>query len=83
MEQTLQKYAEKVSAVIVEPLVQCAGNMRMYDPVYLKLLRAACDKYQVHLIVDEVAVGFGPTVGIHIVKVCSNHFPFDSNVSFI
>ena len=61
MEQTLQKYAETVSAVIVEPLVQCAGNMRMYDPVYLKLLRAACDKYQVHLIVDEVAVGFGRT----------------------
>ena len=61
MEKTLQKYSEKVSAVIVEPLVQCAGNMRMYDPVYLKLLRAACDKYQVHLIVDEVAVGFGRT----------------------
>jgi len=61
MEKTLQKYAETVSAVIVEPLVQCAGNMRMYDPVYLKLLRAACDKYQVHLIVDEVAVGFGRT----------------------
>lgn len=61
MEKTLQKYSETVSAVIVEPLVQCAGNMRMYDPVYLKLLRAACDKYQVHLIVDEVAVGFGRT----------------------
>jgi len=61
MEKTLQKYSEKVSAVIVEPLVQCAGNMRMYDPVYLKLLRAACDKYKVHLIVDEVAVGFGRT----------------------
>jgi adenosylmethionine---8-amino-7-oxononanoate aminotransferase len=61
MESTLRDHAETVCAVIVEPLVQCAGNMRMYDPVYLKLLRQACDKYQVHLIADEVAVGFGRT----------------------
>lgn len=61
MEQTLEQHAENVCAVIVEPLVQCAGNMRMYDPVYLKLLRAACDKYNVHLIADEIAVGFGRT----------------------
>jgi adenosylmethionine-8-amino-7-oxononanoate aminotransferase len=61
MEQTLQQHAESVCAVIIEPLVQCAGNMRMYDPVYLKLLRTACDKYNVHLIADEIAVGFGRT----------------------
>jgi len=61
MEQTLQQHADSVCAVIIEPLVQCAGNMRMYDPVYLKLLRAACDKYNVHLIADEIAVGFGRT----------------------
>jgi adenosylmethionine-8-amino-7-oxononanoate aminotransferase len=61
MEQALQEHADTVSAVIIEPLVQCAGNMRMYDPVYLKLLRAACDKYGVHLIADEIAVGFGRT----------------------
>ena len=61
MEQTLQEHGANVCAVIIEPLVQCAGNMRMYDPVYLKLLRAACDKYQVHLIADEIAVGFGRT----------------------
>lgn len=61
MEQTLQQQAGSVCAVIVEPLVQCAGNMRMYDPVYLQLLREACDKYDVHLIADEIAVGFGRT----------------------
>ncbi len=61
MEQALEQHAGQACAVIVEPLVQCAGSMRMYDPVYLTLLRAACDKYNVHLIADEVAVGFGRT----------------------
>ncbi|OAI00237.1 adenosylmethionine--8-amino-7-oxononanoate aminotransferase BioA [Methylomonas methanica] len=61
MEQALAQHADEVCAVIVEPLVQCAGSMRMYHPVYLKLLREACDKYQVHLIADEIAVGFGRT----------------------
>lgn len=61
MEQALIQHADTACAVIIEPLVQCAGNMRMYDPIYLKLLRAACDRYQVHLIADEIAVGFGRT----------------------
>jgi adenosylmethionine-8-amino-7-oxononanoate aminotransferase len=61
MEKTLAEHADSVAAVIIEPLVQGAGRMRMYDPVYLTLLRAACDKYQVHLIADEIAVGFGRT----------------------
>jgi adenosylmethionine-8-amino-7-oxononanoate aminotransferase len=61
MEATLAQHHADVAAVIVEPLVQCAGGMRMYDPLYLKLLRAACDKYGVHLIADEIAVGFGRT----------------------
>ncbi|MFZ4502927.1 MAG: adenosylmethionine--8-amino-7-oxononanoate transaminase [Methylovulum sp.] len=61
MEQALARYADNVCAVIIEPLVQCAGNMRMYDAVYLQLLRAACDRYGVHLIADEIAVGFGRT----------------------
>lgn len=61
MEQTLARHAHEVAAVIIEPLVQCAGNMRMYDPVYLRLLRDACDRHGVHLIADEIAVGFGRT----------------------
>ena len=61
MEETLARHADEVCAVIVEPLVQCAGNMRMYHPAYLALLRDACDRHGVHLIADEIAVGFGRT----------------------
>jgi adenosylmethionine---8-amino-7-oxononanoate aminotransferase len=61
MEALLAQHAHETCAVIVEPLVQCAGGMRMYDPVYLALLREACDRHRVHLIADEIAVGFGRT----------------------
>ncbi|HFD91978.1 MAG TPA: adenosylmethionine--8-amino-7-oxononanoate transaminase [Gammaproteobacteria bacterium] len=61
MRRALERHAAEVCAVIVEPLVQCAGNMRMYDPIYLRLLREACDEFGVHLIADEIAVGFGRT----------------------
>jgi adenosylmethionine-8-amino-7-oxononanoate aminotransferase len=61
MEDTLARHADEICAVVVEPLVQCAGGMRMYDPAYLTLLRGACDRHGVLLIADEIAVGFGRT----------------------
>src|SRR5206468_5938074 len=53
--------AAQLAAVIVEPLVQCAAGMAMYDASYLTRLRALCDEYGVHLIADEIAVGCGRT----------------------
>jgi len=61
MRAELERHAAQVCAVIVEPLVQCAAGMRMYDPVYLTGLRRLCDEFDVHLIADEIAVGFGRT----------------------
>ncbi len=61
MEDAIVRHHEQVAAVIIEPLVQCAGYMRMYHASYLKRLREVCDQYQVHLIADEIAVGFGRT----------------------
>ncbi len=61
MEAALERHAAEACAVIIEPLVQCAGGMRMHHPAYLSLLRDACDRHGVHLIADEIAVGFGRT----------------------
>lgn len=52
---------EHISAIIIEPLVQCAGLMHMYHPIFVTKLRELCDRYDIHLIADEVATGFGRT----------------------
>ncbi len=61
MYKTIRDNHKDVCAVIIEPLIQCAGYMRMYHHKYLELLREACTKYNIHLIADEIAVGFGRT----------------------
>jgi adenosylmethionine---8-amino-7-oxononanoate aminotransferase len=61
LETYIASHHESLAAFIVEPLVQCAAGMGMYHPVYLQRAREICTQYQVHLIVDEIAVGFGRT----------------------
>ncbi len=66
MEQALEKDHESVAGVILEPLVQGAAGMNMYPPVYLKKLEEACKATDVHVIYDEVAVGFGRTGSLFV-----------------
>jgi adenosylmethionine---8-amino-7-oxononanoate aminotransferase len=61
LEQYVANHYDTLAAFIIEPLIQCATGMAMYHPVYLKRAREICNQYQVHLIADEIAVGFGRT----------------------
>lgn len=57
----LATHGDTICALIIEPLVQCAGGMRMHHPAYLRRARELCDQHGIHLIADEIAVGFGRT----------------------
>jgi adenosylmethionine-8-amino-7-oxononanoate aminotransferase len=61
MEKAMKKHAHEVTAVMIEPLLQCAGGMKMYPPLYLKKLCEAAKAHDIHTIFDEIASGFGRT----------------------
>ncbi len=61
LEAHLAEHHAQTAALIVEPLVQGASGMVMYDPEYLRLARELCNRYEVHLVADEIAVGCGRT----------------------
>lgn len=60
-EKTFAKYGQEASAILIEPLLQGSAGMKIYPALYLKKLRSICDEYNVHLIADEIATGFGRT----------------------
>lgn len=70
MQQSLDRCSDSLAGVIVEPLVQGAAGMKMYPPVYLKKLEDACKASNVHVVYDEVAVGFYRTGSMF---VCQGH----------
>jgi adenosylmethionine-8-amino-7-oxononanoate aminotransferase len=61
LEAHLESHHRETAAFVVEPLVQCAAGMAMHHPEYLRQVRSLCDRYEVHLIGDEIAVGCGRT----------------------
>lgn len=61
LEALLAGHGEQIAAIVTEPLVQGAGGMIFYDPEYLRQVRALCNRYSVHWIADEIAVGCGRT----------------------
>lgn len=61
LETLLERRSNHIAALIVEPLIQCSTGFAMHSPIYLKKIRELCNRYQIHLIADEIAVGCGRT----------------------
>jgi adenosylmethionine---8-amino-7-oxononanoate aminotransferase len=61
MEKMVLQNHQEICAIIIEPLIQCAAGMKIYPSTYLRRLRELCTQFDIHLIADEIAVGFGRT----------------------
>lgn len=70
LEKILQEKGEQICAFILEPLVQCAGNMQMYPKEFIPLAIAKCKQYEIDIIFDEIAVGFGRTGSLFAFEQC-------------
>ena len=70
LEKILKQYANKICAFILEPLIQCAGNMHMYNKAYIKEACTLCRNYGIQIIFDEIAVGFGRTGSMFALEQC-------------
>lgn len=70
LEKILKEYGDRICAFILEPLIQCAGNMHMYNKDYIKDSIALCRKYGIQIIFDEIAVGFGRTGSMFALEQC-------------
>jgi adenosylmethionine-8-amino-7-oxononanoate aminotransferase len=71
MGKILEKHHDEICGVILEPYVQAAGGMIVAPEGYLKMVRDYCDKYEVLMILDEVATGFGRTGKMFVSMSCS------------
>lgn len=88
IEETFKNNHQDLCAVIVEPLLQGAGGMRLYHPQYLIELKKMCLKYDVFLIFDEIATGLGRTGEIFAFKHCRRYqehlkIPFDEQIDVV
>lgn len=70
LEKILDKESKNISAFILEPLIQCAGNMHMYSPKYVKKAVQMCQDRGIYVIFDEIAVGFGRTGTLFAYEQC-------------
>ena len=61
LEELMKEHGEETAGLVIEPLVQGAGGMMVQPPGFVKKVRELCDRYDILMIADEVAVGFGRT----------------------